>query len=112
MSCWSAWRIPTPATTESAPVKGPIKERFPLLDRCLAGAPEEIRAERRNRFARVAAHLEFPLWVQTSDAGSIATEAVARKFATWMTSGEAVTHLYGAGEVPGLQREATLDWLQ
>ncbi len=29
-----------------------------------------------------------------------------------MSSGEAVTHVYGAGKVPGGQREATLDWLQ
>lgn len=101
-----------PATKASAPIKGPIEERLPLLDRCLAGAPEETRTEQRSRFGRVAANLEFSLWVPANAAGGIATEAASRDFSVWMSPGEAVTHLYGAGKIPPGRHDATLDWLQ
>jgi hypothetical protein len=100
-----------PATTESAPVKGPIEERLPLLARCLAGAPEETRAEQKGRFARVAANLEFSLCVDKGTAERIPAEAASRDISVWMNAGAAVTHVYGAGKVPLARRDATLDWL-
>jgi hypothetical protein len=101
-----------PTATESKPVKGPIEDRLPLLDRCLAGVPEEIRAEQKSRFARVAANLEFSLCVDKGTAERIPAEAASRDFSVWMSAGEAVTHVYGAGKVPLARRDATLDWLQ
>jgi hypothetical protein len=100
-----------PATTESAPVKGPIEERLPLLARCLAGAPEETRAEQKGRFARVAANLELSLCVDKGAAERIPAEAASRDISVWMNAGEAVTHVYGAGRVPLARRDTIVDWL-
>jgi hypothetical protein len=100
-----------PATTEGAPVKGPIEERLPLLARCLASAPEEIRAEQKSRFARVAANLEFSLCVDKGTAERIPAEAASRDFNVWMSAGEGATHVYGAGRVPLARRDAIVDWL-
>jgi hypothetical protein len=103
---------PAPATTVSTPVTVPIEGRLPLLQRCLAEAPEETRAEQSSRFARVAANLEFSLWVETSAAERIAVEAASRDFSVWKSVGEAATHLYGAGRIPPGRCDATLDWLR
>lgn len=102
----------SPVTTQNAPIEGLIEERLPLLERCLAGAPEKTRAEQRDRFARVAANLEFSLWVETSAAQLVVVEAASRDFSVWMSAGEAITHVYGAGKIPPGRRDANLDWLQ
>jgi hypothetical protein len=99
-----------PAATENTPV--PVEGRLPLLERCLSEAPEETRSEQRSRFARVAANMEFSLWVERSAADRIVVEAASSDFSVWMKAGDGATHLYGAGEIPVERREAILDWLR
>jgi hypothetical protein len=102
---------PAPAAV-SLSTAVPIDERLPLLDRYLAGVTEETRVEQKIRYARVAANVEFSLWVDKSAADQIAVEAINRDFTVWMNAGEAATHLYGAGKVRPERCDAILGWLQ
>ena len=102
---------PAPASVSKS-TAAPIEERLPLLDGYLAGVTEAARAEQKARFARVAANVEFSLWVDKSAADRIAMEATNQDFTMWVNPGEAATHLYGAGIVRPDRRDAILSWLK
>jgi len=100
-----------PATTESAPVKGPIEERLPLLARCLAGAPGRDPCRAEGPVCARRRQLELSLCVDKGAAERIPAEAASRDISVWMNAGEAVTHVYGAGRVPLARRDTIVDWL-
>ncbi len=90
---------------------GTFEERFPLLDRSLAGGPEALRAQQRTRFEPVKANFEFLLSPNPDAISRLLTEAEVRKFTVWASHDPAGAHLYGAGLVRPDRFSETSAWL-
>jgi len=93
-------------------VVGTFQDRFPLLNRCLAGKPEATHIEQGQRFQAVAANFEFAAIVDPGSLDRILPEAAARQFTVWTEAGADGTHLYGASLVQVKDVESVTAWLK
>ena len=91
---------------------GGFDERFPLLERCLAGKSNITRIEQGTRFNPVVSNFEFTALVERGAIERILAEAQTRKFTVWADAGEEGTRLYGAGMVEKPALEETTAWLK
>jgi hypothetical protein len=91
---------------------GSFEERFPLLERCLAGQPELARNEQRARFGPLPSNFEFLLTVAPDAVDRILADAELRKFLVWVNPGPNGTQLFGAGLVVSDRTEETTAWLR